>query len=98
MVSYHQDPVFTAKTHPQPDQDSHSSPGDPDDPGPRQGQSAEPTQPDTRDTLPSSTYVTPQVWVPRTLSASCDQAVFVDHAADAGVSADVVSVKIDRFG
>jgi hypothetical protein len=38
------------------------------------------------------------VWVPRTSSASCDQAVFVDHAADASVSPDVVSLNIDRFG
>ena len=36
--------------------------------------------------------------VPRTLSTSCDQAVFVDHAPDASVSPDVVSLKIDRFG
>jgi hypothetical protein len=36
--------------------------------------------------------------VPRTLSTSCDQAVFVDHATDASVSPDVVSLKIDRFG
>jgi len=38
------------------------------------------------------------VCVPRTLSTSCDQAVFVDHATDASVSPDVVSLKIDRFG
>jgi hypothetical protein len=36
--------------------------------------------------------------VPRTLSTSCDQPVFVDHATDASVSPDVVSLKIDRFG
>ena len=36
--------------------------------------------------------------VPRTSSTSCDQAVFVDHATDASVSPDVVSLKIDRFG
>jgi hypothetical protein len=36
--------------------------------------------------------------VPRTLSTSCDQAVFVDHATDASVPPDVVSLKIDRFG
>ena len=29
---------------------------------------------------------------------SCDQAVFVEHATDASVSPDVVSLKIDRFG
>jgi putative transposase len=39
-----------------------------------------------------------ELCVPRTLSASCDQAVFVDHATDASVSPDVVSLKIDRFG
>jgi hypothetical protein len=39
-----------------------------------------------------------KVCVPRTLSMSCDQAVFVDHATDASVSPDVVSLKIDRFG
>jgi hypothetical protein len=38
------------------------------------------------------------LWVPRTSSASCDQAVFVDHAADARVSSDTVLLKIDRFG
>ena len=38
------------------------------------------------------------VCVPRTLSTSCDQAVFVDRATDASVSPDVVSLKIDRFG
>jgi len=36
--------------------------------------------------------------VPRTSSTSCDQAVFVDRAADASVSPDVISLKIDRFG
>lgn len=37
--------------------------------------------------------------VPRTLSTSCDQAVWnVDHAADASVSPDMVWLKIDRFG
>jgi hypothetical protein len=38
------------------------------------------------------------VWVPRSSSTSCDQAVFVDHAADARVSWDTVLLKIDRFG
>jgi hypothetical protein len=38
------------------------------------------------------------VWVPRISSTSCDQAVFVDHAADARVSSDTVLLKIDRFG
>jgi hypothetical protein len=36
--------------------------------------------------------------VPRTSSTSCDQAVFVDHATDASLSSDAVSLKIDRFG
>jgi hypothetical protein len=36
--------------------------------------------------------------VPRTLSTSCDQAVFVDHATDASVSPDVVSLEVDRLG
>jgi len=40
----------------------------------------------------------PVLWVPRTSSTSCDQAVFVDHAADARVSSDTVLLKIDRFG
>jgi hypothetical protein len=35
------------------------------------------------------------LWVPRTSSTSCDQAVFVDHAADARVSSDTVLLKID---
>jgi hypothetical protein len=39
-----------------------------------------------------------RVCVPRTLSTSGDQAVFVDHAPDASVSPDVVSLKVDRFG
>jgi hypothetical protein len=38
------------------------------------------------------------LWVPRTSSTSCDQAVFVDHAADARVSSDSVLLKVDRFG
>jgi transposase len=39
-----------------------------------------------------------RLWVPRTSSTSGDQAVFVDHAADAKVSSDTVLLKIDRFG
>jgi hypothetical protein len=39
-----------------------------------------------------------RLWVPRTSSTSCGQAVFVDHAADARVSSDTVLLKIDRFG
>ena len=38
------------------------------------------------------------LWVPRTSSTSCDQAIFVDHAADARVSSDTVLLKVDRFG
>jgi hypothetical protein len=38
------------------------------------------------------------LWVPRTSSTSCDQAVFVDHAADTRVSSDSVLRKIYRFG
>ncbi len=49
-------------------------------------------------TSPSSRWALSCLCVPRTLSTSCDQAVFVDHATDASVSPDVVSLKIDRFG
>jgi len=38
------------------------------------------------------------VWVPITPSTSCDQAIFVDRAGDAGLSSDAVLLKIDRFG
>ena len=38
------------------------------------------------------------VCVPKTSSTSCDQAIFVDHAIDASVSSDAVSLQIDRFG
>jgi hypothetical protein len=38
------------------------------------------------------------LWVPRISSTSCDQAVFVDHAADARMSSDTVLLKIGRFG
>jgi hypothetical protein len=37
------------------------------------------------------------LWVPRTSSTSCDQAVFVDHATDASLSSDMVLLKVDRF-
>jgi hypothetical protein len=36
--------------------------------------------------------------MPRTSSMSCDQAIFVDHAADASLPSDVVLLKIDWFG
>jgi hypothetical protein len=38
------------------------------------------------------------VCVPKTSSASCDQAVFVDQARGAGLSLDAVPVEIDRYG
>lgn len=38
------------------------------------------------------------LWVPKTLSGSCEQAIFVDLATDASVSSDAVLLKIDRFG
>jgi hypothetical protein len=36
--------------------------------------------------------------VPRTSSTSCDQAIFVDQAADASLSSDAVLGEIDRLG
>ena len=36
--------------------------------------------------------------VPRTLSTSCDQAIFVDRATGPGLSSYAVLLKIDRFG
>jgi DHA2 family multidrug resistance protein-like MFS transporter len=36
--------------------------------------------------------------VPKISSMSCDQAVFVNQAADAGSSSDVVLVEVGRFG
>jgi hypothetical protein len=36
--------------------------------------------------------------VPKTLSASCDQAIFVDQAASASLSSDAVVVEVDWFG
>jgi hypothetical protein len=38
------------------------------------------------------------LWVPKTSSTSCDQAIFVDQATDASVSSDAVLLKVDRFG
>jgi len=38
------------------------------------------------------------LWVPRSSSTSCDQAVFVDQATDASLSPDPVLPEIDRFG
>jgi hypothetical protein len=39
-----------------------------------------------------------QVCVPKISSTSCHQAVFVDQAADASLSSDVVLVEVGRFG
>jgi hypothetical protein len=36
--------------------------------------------------------------VPKTSSASCDQAIFVDQATGASLSSDAILVEIDRFG
>jgi hypothetical protein len=36
--------------------------------------------------------------VPRTLSTSCDQAIFVDQTTDASLSSDAVLGEIDRLG
>ena len=36
--------------------------------------------------------------VPKTLSTSCDQAVFVDQVTDASLPSDAVVLKVDRFG
>jgi len=38
------------------------------------------------------------VCVPRTLSTSCDQAIFVDQATDASLSSDAVLGEIDWLG
>jgi protoporphyrinogen oxidase len=38
------------------------------------------------------------LWVPKTSSTSCEQAIFVDQAADASLSSDAVVVEVDRFG
>jgi transposase len=39
-----------------------------------------------------------KLWVPRTLSTSRDQAIFVDRGTDAGLSSCAVLLEIDRFG
>ena len=36
--------------------------------------------------------------VPKTLSTSCDQAIFVDQATDTSLPSDAVVLKVDRFG
>jgi hypothetical protein len=38
------------------------------------------------------------LWVPKTSSTSCGQAVFVDQATDASLSSDAVLSEIDRLG
>jgi hypothetical protein len=40
----------------------------------------------------------PNLWVPKTSSTSCDQAVFVDQATDMSPFSDAVLVEADRFG
>jgi hypothetical protein len=40
----------------------------------------------------------PSLWVPETSSTSCDQAIFVDQAADASLSSYAVLLKVDWFG
>ena len=37
-----------------------------------------------------------RLWLSKTSSKSCDQAIFVDLATDASVSSDAVLLKIDR--
>ena len=44
------------------------------------------------------TVTSPNVWVPTTSFTSCDQAVFVDHAAGTRVSSGSVLLKFFRFG
>src|SRR5690242_4126813 len=57
---------------------------------------AQAADPAARGPRPSERRI--EVWVPRTSSTSCNQAVFVDHAADARVSSDTALLKIDWFG
>ena len=38
------------------------------------------------------------VWVPETSSTSCDQAIFVDYAADASVPSEAVLLEVYRVG
>jgi hypothetical protein len=39
-----------------------------------------------------------RLWVPKTSSTSCDQAVFVDRAADARLSLNAVLTEVGRLG
>ena len=49
--------------------------------------------------IPNSAHsVARDLWVPKTSSRSCDQAIFVDQASDASLSCYAVLLKIDRFG
>ena len=45
---------------------------------------------------PGDVHVTAAVWVPKTPSTSCNQAIFVDRADSESLSSDVVL--LDRFG
>ena len=38
------------------------------------------------------------VWVPKTSSTSCDQAIFVDQPSDMSSFSDAVVAEVDRFG
>jgi len=69
-------------------------------PAPKRASVTTPTTTTSPTSTPTWTELYPptSLWVPRTSSTSCDQAVFVDHATDASVSSDTVLLKIDRFG
>jgi hypothetical protein len=43
-------------------------------------------------------FTSEDLWVPKSSSMSCDQAVFADQAADASLPSHAVLLKIDRFG
>jgi hypothetical protein len=47
---------------------------------------------------PSPTPRPGTLWVPKTSSMSCEQAIFVDQASGASVFSDAVLLKIDRLG
>jgi hypothetical protein len=40
----------------------------------------------------------PRLWVPKTPSTSCDQAIFVDRGAGESLSSDAVLLCFDWFG
>jgi hypothetical protein len=50
------------------------------------------------DAISEAVLLSPDVYVPKTSSASCDQAIFVDQATDANLSCYAVLLKVDRFG